>query len=109
MDAPTENLVETMTGLGATGVELMLAHIAQVPLQGHPMIPLVQVSADPGVKARYGKDLDKALPETENLTPIVTLLEGLVGRTLSGDYQPKLFSRGVTEFQLTRGRLGISL
>ena len=55
MESPTDNPVETFTGLGATGVELMLCHVGRNPLQGHPMLPLVQVTADPAVAQRYGK------------------------------------------------------
>ena len=39
MEAPTENPVETFTGLGATGAEIMLCHIGRTSLQAHPMIP----------------------------------------------------------------------
>ena len=53
MEAPTENPVETFTGLGATGVEIMLCHVGRTSLQAHPMIPLVQVSADASVAERY--------------------------------------------------------
>ena len=44
MDAPSNNPVEILTGLGGTGVELVLAHIGDSPIPAHPMIPLLQVS-----------------------------------------------------------------
>ena len=109
MDAPTENPVETITGLGATGVELMLAHIGQFPLQAHPMVPLAQVSSDQSVVGRYAKDLDHTFDTTVAADTLSADLEALMVSVLSGQYRPKLYSRGVTEFQLTRGRLGISL
>ncbi|MEM7253732.1 MAG: UxaA family hydrolase [Pseudomonadota bacterium] len=109
MDAPTENPVETMTGLGATGVEIMVAHIGKFPLQAHPMVPLAQVSSDPTVVSRYGNDLDRTWGPAEGTETICADLESLVSGVFSGTYRPRLFSRGVTEFQLTRGRLGISL
>ena len=109
MQTPTENPVETFTGLGATGVDLMLCHIGRNPLQGHPMLPLVQVTADPAVAARYGGDLDRVLAPERDPGGIVDVLATLVADVVSCRCRPKLWSRGVTEFQLTRGRLGLSM
>ena len=109
MEAPTENPVETFTGLGATGVELMLCHIGSNPLQGHPMFPLVQVTADPAVARRYASDLDRVLLSARDVAGTVGEIAALVADVASCRYRPKLWSRGVTEFQLTRGRLGLSM
>jgi len=109
MEAPTENPVETFTGLGATGVDLMLCHVGRTPLQGHPMLPLVQVTADPAVAARYGSDLDRVLAPERDVAGTVAEVAALVADVASHRYRPKLWSRGVTEFQLTRGRLGLSM
>ena len=109
METPTENPVETFTGLGATGVDLMLCHIGRTPLQGHPMLPLVQVTADPVVAERYGGDLDRVLAPQRDHPGIVDALATLVADVASHRCRPKLWSRGVTEFQLTRGRLGLSM
>ena len=109
MEAPTENPVETFTGLGATGVDLMLCHIGRIPLQGHPMLPLVQVTADPSVAQRYGSDLDRVLALDRDVTGLVSDVAALVADVASCRCRPKLWSRGITEFQLTRGRLGLSM
>ena len=109
METPTENPVETFTGLGATGVDLMLCHIGRNPLQGHPMLPLVQVTSDPMVAARYGSDLDRILAPERSIADIVDEVAALVADVASCRYRPALWSRGVTEFQLTRGRLGLSM
>ena len=109
METPTENPVETFAGLGATGVDLMLCHIGRTPLQGHPMLPLVQVTADPAVAEAYGSDLDRVLALEGDSDSIVGTLAALVADVASCRYRPALWSRGVTEFQLTRGRLGLSL
>ena len=45
MEAPTGRSVETLTGLAATGVELALIHTTGRPVQGHRMVPLLQVTA----------------------------------------------------------------
>ena len=109
METPTENPIETFAGLGATGVDLMLCHVGRSPLQGHPMLPLVQVTADPAVAARYGSDLDRILASERDPAGIVGALATLVSDVASRRCRPKLWSRGVTEFQLTRGRLGLSM
>ena len=109
MEAPTENPVEAFTGLGATGVELMLCHLGRTSLQAHPMIPLVQVTADAGVAERYAGDVDRVFTLDRAVDDLVEELAALVAETASRRYQPRLWSRGVTEFQLTRGRLGLSM
>ena len=109
MESPTDNPVETFTGLGATGVELMLCHVGRNPLQGHPMLPLVQVTADPAVAQRYGNDLDRILMPERDPAELVAELAALIADVASCRYRPRLWSRGVTEFQLTRGRLGLSM
>ena len=109
MESPTDNPVETFTGLGATGVDLMLCHLGRNPLQGHPMLPLVQVTADPAVAQRYGSDLDRILSAGRDPAELVIELARLVADVASFRYRPKLWSRGITEFQLTRGRLGLSM
>ena len=109
METPTENAVETFAGLGATGVELMLCHVGRTPLQGHPMLPLLQVTGDEAVAARYGGDLDRVFAPGHDIPSVAAALAALVAETASCRYRPALWSRGVTEFQLTRGPLGLSL
>ena len=109
MEAPTENPVETFTGLGATGAEVMLCHVGRTSLQAHPMIPLVQVTADAAVAERYAGDLDGALSLDRSAGGLVEELAALVADAASRRYLPRLWSRGVTEFQVTRGRLGLSM
>ena len=109
METPTENPVETFTGLGATGVEIMLCHVGWNPLQGHPMFPLVQITADAAVAQRYGSDLDRVIAPERNPAGVAGELATLVADVASCRYRPRLWSRGVTEFQLTRGRLGLSM
>ena len=99
METPTSHVVETMTGLGATGVDMMVAHIVGHPIQSHRMIPLLQISMDPVTQSTYSSDLDQ----------IETNLLDLVLEVASRRYIPKLFAKGNTDFQFTRGLLGISL
>jgi altronate dehydratase len=107
MEAPTTNPAETATGLGATGVEVMLAHVSGRPLQAHRMIPLLQASTDPETTKDYAEDLDVILdgdpsPWTENLL-------GSILEVASRRYTPRLYGQGNVGFQLTRGLLGVSM
>jgi altronate dehydratase len=107
MEAPTDHWVETATGLGATGVEVMLAHIVGRPLQAHRMIPLVQVSSDPETSEKYAEDLDVRW-EKERAIWTERML-GAVAAVGSREYTPRLFGAGNTDFQFTRGLLGVSM
>ena len=110
METPTDHAVETFTGLGATGVEVMLAHVAGPPLQAHPMIPLLQVSAHEPTGKRHRRDLDLLL-ECPTAAP-EAMTDALLRRVIqvaSREYVPQLFGQGNTDFQLTRGWLGLSL
>jgi hypothetical protein len=96
--------VETLTGLGATGVEIMLAHVSGAPVQAHPMIPLLQVASDED--AAWSADMDLTIrgaePWTETILPLVLSIASRV-------YVPKLYEQGNTDFQVSRGLLGISM
>ena len=109
MDAPTEDAVETLTGLGATGVEIMLAHVARSPLQAHPMIPLIQVSSSESLQKRLGNDLDLAMSPNGSAEDSCAALLELIARVASREFTPALYGRGMADFQLTRGVLGMSM
>ena len=102
METPTDQPTETLTGLGATGVDLALAHIVGAPLQSHVMVPLIQVSTDATTQSNYGADLDSVSADVDDLL-------ALIMEVASRQYTPKLHGKGNTDFQLTRGLLGISM
>ena len=107
MEAPTDHWVETATGLGATGVEVMLAHVVGHPLQAHRMIPLLQASSDPETLEKHAEDLDVILEE--NVSDWTEQMIEAVAAVASREYIPKLFEAGNTDFQFTRGLLGVSM
>ncbi len=109
METQTGNAAEVLTGLGGTGVEIMLAHVARAPLQSHPMIPLVQIGSDGAFCERFGEDLDLMLQPPSAHQVIEASLLDCIGETASRNYVPKLFGQGHSQFQLTRGLLGLSL
>jgi altronate dehydratase len=105
MESPTGHWTESVTGLGATGVQILLAHVGQHPLQGHPMIPMLQVSATDRVMALFDDDLDGQLSGDQN--PWARQMLDLVLEAASRRRQPRL--REATDFQITRGLLGVSM
>lgn len=102
METPTDQPMETLTGLGATGVDLALAHIVGAPLQSHVMVPLIQVSTDSATQTNYGDDLDVGTADVDDMLAFIVAVA-------SRRYAPKLHGKGNTDFQLTRGLLGISM
>ena len=110
METPTDHPVETLTGLGATGVDLVLAHIVGHPLQSHRMIPLIQATTDETTASIYADDLD-VTSSGDDWTPesfSSRMLDAIV-RVASRQYTPKLYGKGNTDFQFTRGLLGLSM
>lgn len=110
MATPTGHIVESLTGLGGTGVQLMLAHVADTPIQGHPMIPVLQITTAGATAHEFYKDMDCVIPADDQDTAAISeTLFQLLCDTASRTYQPRLWAAGNTDFQFTRGLLGVSL
>ncbi len=106
METPTDHWVETLTGIGATGVEILLAHVAEEPMQGHPLVPMLQVSTQSAAPQRSA-DLDLLLGG--NAASWSQELLQQVLDVASRRYLPKVLSLGNSDFQMTRGLLGVSM
>ena len=107
MEMPSQQWGEKITGMGAAGIELILVHIGQQPMSGHPLISVLQVTSLADVAAQYGADLD-AILSAESDDWAGELLNLVVG-TLARTYIPRLSASGNIDFQITRGLLGVSL
>ncbi|MBP3967308.1 UxaA family hydrolase [Paenibacillus lignilyticus] len=107
METPTTHLVETITGLAATGVELVIALIGNRPMQTHPFVPMLQMTSEQALQQKHQQDVDLMLAGEPDLWPN-QILE-LSKQTLEHAYVPLLFKQGNIDFQLTRGFLGVSL
>ncbi len=107
MESPTEDWLEIVTGLAATGVELILAYVGLHPLEGHPLVPVLQVTDREEVVQRYGGDMDRVLVGDPAAWP--QTLATLLAHTLAGRHRPRAMQVGNVDFQLTRGPLGVSL
>jgi altronate dehydratase len=100
MEAPTKHFVETLTGLGATGIDVIIAFVGDRSRQGHPLVPMIQIGA-----SSVTADVDLSAEKTDLAEQLLSLLP----RVVSGDYIPKATQLGNTDFQMTRGLLGVSL
>lgn len=107
MRTPTTDWVETASGLGAGGVQLLVVHVAGGTPTGQRLVPVVRVSADPATVQRFGPDLDATL-DGDAAEQARTLADLLV-RTASGAQGPRALATGDVGFQVTRGLLGTSV
>jgi len=107
METATEHWAETLTGLGGVGVEAILAYVSSQPMEGHPLVPGLQVTTAACTAGQYADDMDALLENDPGSWPR-TLAE-LLTQTLAGKRQPKAMRAGNVDFQFTRGLLGVSL
>jgi altronate dehydratase len=102
----SEHWVENLAGLGACGAHLFLAVVDQHSRQGHPLLPLIQVAA-PDQRGRLAEeDIDGFLVGEPGAD--AALLAGLVAEVASRRLVPKAAAGKFTDFQLSRGLLGVS-
>jgi len=103
MAMPTRDWGEVVTGLGTAGVNIMLAHVDEQTMPGHPMIPLLQVSTNLQLAAGVDLLLGGAADQWSNM------LMATIWDTLLGHYSTKSMATENINFQVTRGLLGVSL
>ena len=112
METPTDHYVETLTGLGATGIEMIVAHVMDQLPQSHPMVPVLHIGTAGFFKAGIlpPEELDLLLEDdSADCGRMTSRILELLTRVLSREYRPKLFACGNTDFQMTRGLLGVSM
>ena len=107
LECPTNHWVETLTGLGGTGVEIIVACIGEHPMQGHPMIPVIQVTDKKDIHAQFEEDIHLIFDDnhSQNAEALLNLIIAVASR----EFTPTSFPQGNTDFQLTRGLLGSSV
>ncbi|MEZ4867227.1 MAG: UxaA family hydrolase [Caldilineaceae bacterium] len=104
MERPTTHWTETVTGLGATGVDLIVA-LTHKPRPGHPFVPVLLVGAtvnDEG--AQHNLDLCLHGDSTQWAEQMLETMAAVV----AGQQEPRTRQQNNLDFQLTRGWLGIS-
>jgi len=105
MHASTANIAELLTGVGATGVEVIVAFVEGSCAEPHPLIPVVQtthagVMKDADIKFSFGADGEAA--EAQRLADTIQ-------RIYEREDVPKLYQSANTHVQIPRGTKGISL
>jgi altronate dehydratase len=109
MEAPSTHWVETLTGLGATGVDLVLAYVDGLPQQGHPFIPVIEVSTARTGAASASTDFDLVFQPGGAASQWAEQLLELASAVAAHQYVPKSMALGNLDFQITRGLLGVTL
>ncbi|QHW29663.1 altronate hydrolase [Paenibacillus rhizovicinus] len=107
METPTTHWVETVTGLAATGVELVIALVGSRPMQTHPFVPMLQIASEQSMLPKHQQDIDLIL-SGDPASWTNQILERSK-QVLEHTYTPRLHQQGNIDFQLTRGFLGVSL
>ena len=95
------HLIESLTGMGASGANLFLVHESTRPIQGHPFIPTVQIASDANSTSDHGL---ANLSAIERAVSILTALS----RAWTGQQCPKAQASGNVDFQVSRGWFGVS-
>lgn len=108
MDSQTDHWVETLTGLGGTGVHIIVAYSGDHPLQGHPLTPMLQITAEESVARSYGDDFDLIFNTDDPKHNADALMRQIIA-VASRQYTPKTPQTGNIDFQFTRGLLGVSM
>ena len=91
--------LETMTGLAATGAELIIVDPGDSHVPGHQLVPVVRVSS--------GGEVDLVLAGTVDQR--LRALLDMVAAVVSGRRSVGSWDTGDVGFQITRGLLGTSL
>jgi altronate dehydratase len=104
MATPTSHWVEILGGLCSSGAQIALA-LSTRPMQGHPMLPVLQISTHFLPSSDFDGWIDADVTEQHNVNKLI----GLAVNTLS--MVDDRFVRRVTsnvDFQISRGELGCS-
>ena len=126
MECPTSHWVEAVVGLASTGAQLVLAY-SRRPRQGHPMVPTLCVAdaavpdgASPADAVPPYRDIDVLLPRADAGTakgvPDDAVTAVWARKVLNAvmdvanrDTTPAALTTGNVDFQISRGRMGVSV
>lgn len=100
MECPTDDDLEIVTGLGATGVEMMVVYASELMVAGNPLVPTIRVGLG---------EVDVSVRESDSAEEIAHALLRLLGEVQRGEQTTVTERTRNLGFQITRGREGISL
>lgn len=102
----TDHWGENLAGLGACGVQVFLGLVGDTPQQGHPMLPVLQVAEQGILPVAMESDVDVIL-QGDASADEAALMRRLAD-TVQGAGTPVATAGGFTDFQISRGLLGVS-
>ena len=102
----TDNRIENLAGLGGCGVQLFVSIVDRSAQPGHPFIPTLQFAEADRIGALPADEIDGFLSGNAELD-CAAILDVLV-ETAAGRRTPAAMAQGNTDFQITRGLLGVS-
>ena len=106
VDTESRHWVENLTGLGACGAQILVGAVSGHPRQGHPLLPVLQVAGGVSDDRLNPEEVDLVLsPEPAGAAEA---LRRLVVDTAAHSHLPRAIRQGLTDFQITRGRLGVT-
>ncbi len=102
----TDNRIENLAGLGGCGVQVFLSLVDRSAQPGHPFVPTLQFAEADRIGAIPADEIDGFLSGRAE-QDCAAILEVLV-ETAAGRRTPAAMAQGNTDFQITRGLLGVS-
>jgi altronate dehydratase len=102
----TDHWVENLTGLGGCGAQVFLTVTAIHAQSGHPLVPVVQVAEATERGTLPADDIDAFL--SGDVAADEALLFQLLAAVVQHESTPAANAHGFTDFQFTRGLLGVS-
>jgi altronate dehydratase len=106
VETETDHRIENLSGLGGCGAQTFLAIVDRSAQPGHPFIPIVQFAEADLSGAIPADEIDGFLSgdaEQDSAAILDSLLAAAAGSRV-----PAAIARGNTDFQITRGLLGVS-
>lgn len=102
----TDHWVENITGFAANGAHLALGIVDSHAQQGHPLIPVLQFAVPGRLGHIPADDIDGQL--TGEVARDTALLTSALAAAVSQEKPAAATAAGFTDFQLTRGLLGLT-
>jgi altronate dehydratase len=102
----TDHRIENMSGLGACGVQVFLSIVNRGAQPGHPFIPVLQF-AETDLRGAIPPDEIDGFLAGDAEQDSAAILDALLAAA-GGGRNPAAIARGNTDFQITRGLLGVS-
>jgi altronate dehydratase len=110
METPTDDLPEIITGLAATGAQVVLVFASEWLVPGNPLVPTLQIADRDRLPAALRDDVDILYSATEGgVEAIARSLIQALAEIRAGSRKARSVELGNTSFQITRGYTGISL